>query len=93
MSRQSSRRKTRRLWLKVKYDAGSASKELVLRTLLHSIDKGDYIYPQAWRVALGWSNKENGQLKWGEWTKEMTASAESSEGFEYAVQSYLESQL
>ena len=89
MSKSSSRRKTRRLWLKVKYDAPLATRETVLRRLLLSIDKGDYIYPHAWRVALGWSNKENGALKWGEWTKEMTASAQSSEGFQFAVRDYL----
>lgn len=84
---------SRRLWLKVKFDAPGASDELVLRTLLQSIKNGTYDYPRGWRVALGWSNKENGALKWGEWTKEMTASAQSSEGFAFAVQSYLEGQL
>lgn len=87
------RNKSRRLWLKVKFDAPGASNELVLRTLIQSIDSGDYIYPTGWRVALGWSNKQNGALRWGEWTREMTISAESSEGFDFAVKSYLESQL
>jgi hypothetical protein len=85
--------KTRRLWLKVKYDAPGVSRQDVLKTLMHSIDNRDYIYPSAWRVALGWSNKENVTLKWGEWTKEMTKSAQSSEGFGYAVLQYLENQL
>jgi len=92
MSRSSSRRKTRRLWLKVKFDAPVGIVQ-VLETLIKSIDRGDYIYPSNWRVALGWSNKENGALRWGEWTKEMTASAQSSEGFEFAVRDYLENQL
>lgn len=87
------RNHSRRLWLKVKFDAPGASDELVLQTLLQSIKNGTYEYPRGWRVALGWSNKENGALKWGEWTKEMAASAQSSEGFQYAVQYYLENQL
>jgi hypothetical protein len=93
MSRNSSRRKTRRLWLQIKFDAKGTPHKDVIATLLSSIERGDYKYPQQWRVALGWSNKENGALKWGEWTKEMTASAQSSEGFEYAVRDYLENQL
>lgn len=84
---------SRRLWLKVKFDAGTTPPKQVLHALLKSIDRGDYEYPKKWRVALGWSNKENGALKWGEWTKEMTASAQSSEGFQFAVRDYLENQL
>jgi hypothetical protein len=86
-------KKTRRLWLKIKYDAPGASPKQVVRELIKSIDNGDYEYPARWRVALLWSNKENGALRSGEWTKEMTASAQSSEGFEYAVRAYLENQL
>jgi hypothetical protein len=93
MSKSSSRRKTRRLWLKVKFNAKGASFKQVAEYLIKSIERGDYEYPHQWRVALGWSNKENGTLKWGEWTKEMKASAESSEGFQFAVRDYLESQL
>jgi len=87
------KRKPRRLWLKLKFDAPGASDELVIMTLLQSIRNGSYEYPHEWRVAIGWSNKENGPLKWGEWTKEMNASAESSEGWDFAVMSYLENQL
>ena len=87
------RRKSRRLWLQVKFNnVGSASRYDVLTTLLRSIEAGDYVYSRGWRVALGWSNKENGELKWGEWTKEMRRSAQSSEGFDFAVADYLESQ-
>jgi hypothetical protein len=93
MSKSSSRRKTRRLWLKVKFDAPGVTRADVKKALIESIQRGDYEYRSTWRVALGWSNKENGALKWGEWTKEMTASAQSSEGFEYAVLQYLENQL
>jgi hypothetical protein len=82
--------RVRRLWLKVKFDAPGATRKTVIDKLLKSIRNGDYEYPQHWRVALGWSNKENGALKWGEWTKEMTASAQSSEGFDFAVEKYLE---
>jgi hypothetical protein len=85
--------RSRRLWLKIKYSAPGSSPKTVIRTLLKSIDNGDYEYPARWRVALLWSNKENGELRAGEWTKEMTASAQSSEGFEFAVRSYLEGQL
>ena len=85
--------KPRRLWLKIKFDAPGASRRDVIQYLLESIKRGNYVYPRQWRVALGWSNKEHGELKWGEWTKEMRKSAQSSEGFDYAVRSYLENQL
>jgi hypothetical protein len=93
MSKSSSRRKTRRLWLKVKFDAPGVSDRKVIETLLASIDRGDYEYPRGWRVALLWSNKENGTMRVGEWTKEMRASAQSSEGFQFAVRDYLENKL
>jgi hypothetical protein len=93
MSKSSSRRKTRRLWLKVKFDAPGASNELILKSLINSIDNGDYWYPKSWRVAILWSNKEDGELKKGEWTKELRKCAQSSEGFQFAVRDYLKSQL
>lgn len=83
----------RRLWLKVKFKAGGASRKMVLETLLRSIHKGDYKYPKRWRVALEWSNNEQGKLKIGEWEREMTKSAESSTGWDIAVAQYLQDQL
>ena len=85
--------KPRRLWLKIKYSAPGASKKQVMKRLIQSIRQGDYDYPDNWRVAIGWSNKQDGALKWGEWTREMIQSAQSSEGWDIAVMQYLESQL
>lgn len=85
--------KPRYLRLAVKYDAPGVSPRKVLNALLLSIQNGDYDYPHNWRVAIGWTNKPGGELKWGEWTKEMTTSAQSSEGFDIAVAEYLENQL
>lgn len=82
--------RVRRLWLAIKYDAPGASRKKVIDTLLRSTKNGTYEYPRRWRVALGWSNNENGDLKWGEFTSEMKASAESSEGFDKTVIMFLE---
>lgn len=84
--------RTRRLWLQIKFSKG-LDRKTVIRALITSIQRGDYIYPETWRVALGWSNKVNGDLKWGEFTAEMNASAQSSTGFDRAVLAYLDSQL
>lgn len=85
--------KPRYLRLQVKFDAPGATKETVVHTLVRSIQNGDYEYPEHWRVAIGWSNKESLPLKWGEWTKEMIKSAASSSGWDLAVTSYLENRL
>lgn len=88
--------KSRRLWLQIKFSPNiTESRRVILDELLKSIDRGDYNYHKkhpAWRIALGWSNRENDEMKWGEFTEEMTASAQSSEGFEFAIRDYLESQ-
>ena len=84
--------RTRRLWLHIKYDAPGASRKKVLDTLLRSTQNGTYTYPRKWRVALGWSNSANGALRWGEFTREMKASAQSSDGFDKAVIQYLRNQ-
>lgn len=86
-------RKTRPLWLKIKFDAPHTTGKTVIKKLLESIERGDYRYPREWRVAIGWSNKENGALKWGEFRNEMLASRQSSPGFDIAVSAYLENQL
>jgi len=86
----SRKNRTRQLWLQIKFDAPGASRREVLKTLLSSVHRGDYIYPKRWRVALGWSNKENGELRWGEFTTEMKNSRNSSPGFDMTVIQYLE---
>lgn len=83
-------RKTRPLWLKIKFDAPNASRKTVIKKLLEAIENGDYRYPKHWRVAIGWSNYENRPLKWGEFRTEMLASRISSPGFDIAVSAYLE---
>ena len=82
----------RRLWLQLAVKAPGATKKQVRDELLRSIRRGDYAYPSDWRIGLGWSNKEDGNLKWGEFTKEMQKSAQSSSGFDVAVKEYLEAQ-
>jgi len=89
----SKRTKTRRLWLHIRADAPGVSKNVLLTTLLDSIRRGNYQYPAKWRVALGWKNKPYAEFKWGEFTQEMKASAQSSPGFDIAVAQYLESKL
>jgi hypothetical protein len=83
----------RRLWLQIKFSAPNTYRDDVKNTLIRSIVKGDYQYPKRWRVAIGWSNKSEGEMKWGEFTQEMKNSRESSPGFDAAVLSYLENQL
>lgn len=93
MSKSSSRRKKRRLWLNVKYKVPvGVSKEKVLDTLIESIDNGNYTYPKSWKVILEWKNKEFAPMKKGEFQKEMLASQSSSDGWDSAVISYLENQ-
>ena len=85
--------KTRRLWLHIRADAPGVSNRVLIETLLESIRRGDYAYPKSWKVGLGWKNKPYVEFKWGEFTREMKASAESSPGFDIAVAQYLESRL
>lgn len=83
------RNKTRRLWLHIKFYAPQTSESEVIRTLRNSIARGDYRYPRGWKVAIGWRNSLRGDMKWGEFTHEMTNSRKSSSGFEDAVDEYL----
>ncbi len=86
--------RTRRLWLNVRFDVPKdIKKEHIVRTLIRSIHRGDYKLPRNWRVVIEWRNKEDAPMRRGEWRNEMEASAESSEGFDEAVLSYLRGQL
>jgi hypothetical protein len=87
------KKKKRRLWLNVLFKVPpGVSREKVLDTLIDSIDRGDYVYPKTWKVAISWRNKESAPMKTGEFTKEMNASRSSSDGWDSAVLSYLENQ-
>lgn len=81
--------KPRKLWMQIFFDAPGATKEQVRETLIRSIEKGDYIYPDGWRVAIFWRNKEEANWNKGEFTREMNASAQSSGGWDLAVIRYL----
>lgn len=81
--------KQRKLWLQVFFDAPGATREQVIETLIRSIEKGDYVYPENWRVAIFWRNKEEAKMRRGEFTREMNQSAQSSDGFDLAVIRYL----
>lgn len=85
--------KTRHLWLRVLYKVEGVRKEIIIRTLIRSIKRGDYKLPKGWRVVIEWRNKEDAEMRRGEWKEELTASAESSTGFDTAVTGYLERQL
>lgn len=85
-----SKSKPRFLRLKLRAITPGVSKDVLLDTLLQSIQKGNYEYPSTWQVGIGWSNSQFAPLKWGEFTREMLASAKSSPGFDLAVSDYLE---
>lgn len=88
------RRKSRRLWLQIKFKVpAGVSPKKIARTLLDSIERGDYKYPKSWSVAIAWKNSRFAEMKIGEFTAEMNASAESSRGWDAAVISYLENKL
>lgn len=82
--------KTRRLWLHIKAYAPGVPKREMINTLIESIESGNYKYPKSWKVGIGWRNRENAKMRWGEFTKEMRASRASSPGFDEAVLDYLE---
>ena len=75
--------------MQIFFDAPVATKDEVRDTLIRSIEKGDYVYPENWRVAIFWRNKETAEMKKGEFTREMNKSAQSSDGWDLAVIRYL----
>lgn len=87
----------RRLWLNVRWDdesvPASYSRKDIVRTLIKSIERGDYRLPRGWRVVIEWKNKADAPMRRGEWRSEMQRSGESSDGFDKAVLSYLEQKL
>jgi hypothetical protein len=83
----------RKLWIQIHMKVPTyASHARVLRTLRRSIERGDYKIPSTWRVYISWKNKEDAEWKRGPWTREMRQSANSSDGWDYAVLKYLRSQ-
>lgn len=84
----------RRLWLNIAFDAPkNVKRDTIIRTLLRSIERGDYRYPAKWRVVLEWRNREDAEMKRAEFTAAMKDSARSSEGFDETVLDFLEKQL
>lgn len=53
--------------------------------------EGNYALPRGWDVQVGWKNKEEADMKWGEWSQELALSAASSSGFEKALIGYIRS--
>jgi hypothetical protein len=91
-------RKPRKLWLEIRWHPSTpGTKETRINVLINAIQyghrTGDYRLPRGYKVALGWRNKEFAAMKWGEFSREMEKSAQSSEGWDFAVLAYLESQL
>lgn len=86
--------KPRRLWLQMKFKVPKGvSPRKVARTLLESIERGDYEYPQSWHVVIRWKNKLFAKFKADEFTNAMEESADSSYGWDFAVSDYLERKL
>lgn len=87
-------KRRRRLWLQIKFNAPGVSPRKVARTLIESIRRGDYEYPEEWNVVISWKNKLFADMKTpGEFTEEMKMSAKSSTGWDSAVIRYLERKL
>lgn len=84
--------RSRKLWLRVLFSVPDKNipRQRIIDTLISSIRRGNYEYPAGWRVAIQWRNKANAPMRTGEFTEEMNASAQSSEGFDKAVLAYLE---
>lgn len=83
--------RTRKLWLKVFFDVPeNVPRKKIIDTLIRSIHRGDYRYPRSWTVVVEWRNSATAEMRKGEWTSEMTASAQSSNGFDKAMIHYLE---
>lgn len=90
--------RTRKLWLRVYFQAPKAvSRERVIKTLIRSVRRGDYELPRRWRAVIEWRNKADAPPRRGEWQAELYQSANDPEhgssGFETAVIRYLEGQL
>jgi len=86
--------RTRRLWLGVRFDIPKdVPYDRIIRTLIRSINRGDYELPRGWRVVIEWRNKEDDEMRRGAWKPELEASRKSSPGFDKAVVHYLENQL
>lgn len=94
--KRSKKRKPRSFFLHIKVFRRSGKKlsaQKVLKTLIESIEDGTYKYPKTWNVQIAWRNREEAQMKHGEFKKVMQESAGASEGFDSAVTQYLESRL
>lgn len=86
--------RVRKLWLRVRYDIPKdVTEQRIIRTLIRSIERGDYRLPRGWHVVIEWRNKFDSPMRRGEWRAELEASAESSDGFDKAVINYLENQI
>ena len=84
----------RRLWLGIEVVSipKGTSRGLLLDVLKESIRSRKYTLPTGWKINLRWKNSERAQMKIGQWQNELMDSAESSDGFNYAVLDYLERQ-
>jgi hypothetical protein len=84
----------RRLWvgIEVVQVPKGTPRGLILDVLKESINSKKYDLPKGWHINLRWRNSENRPMKTGEWSHELTESAESSDGFNFAVLAYLELQ-
>jgi hypothetical protein len=78
----------RKLWLQIRA-RGVTDRRLLRDTLIASIQRGDYLYPAEWQVQILWRNRDDADMRVGEFTEEMHASRLSSGGWDKAVLSYL----
>lgn len=88
-----SKKKIRKLWLNIKATGVTVGKQEFVTALMESIKDETYILPKGWKVILEWRNKEKSPMRSGPWTKEMSKSAQSSDGFDKAVTSWLKKKL
>lgn len=88
------KKRSRRLWLQIKFKVPKGvSPQRVAKTLLESVERGDYEYPESWSVAISWRNKLFAKMKTDEFTNAMEESADSSYGWDFAVIDYLERKI
>lgn len=83
-------RRTRRLWLEIKYKVPvGISRDTVISVLKKSVENKTYDLPIGWNAIIAWRNKENAPMRYGLWKQELQKSAASSDGFDKAVLSWL----
>ena len=94
MAKRRQGKKGRRLWLKIRATVpGGIGRAAFWGTLKQSIVRGDYELPDDWKVTLEWRNREDSPMRQADFSTAMLESAESSRGWDKAIQSYIQAQI